>query len=139
MKRLKGELSIGRVSCSGGDDYINIRLKDELSGCCVVEIKVPLIEWANITTGMSHRNVEFEYFDHSKIGMRLESKKVFVPCKQYRPTDAQMDAVLAPFEIDGWEGSRCDMYNHHNRVSNSGYHVRFRRLVQADSGQGESK
>ncbi len=121
MQELKGMIHIGRPSYSHEHtEDIRIVVKDEDSGCQVIDISVPLAAFSIALTA-AMVSCTFQLNRSNKIGMIREHKTEQVPLpdftgittKRYKKAVA---AALGPFEVDGWEGSKRDMGNHHRHI-----------------------
>ncbi len=130
---LPGKISIGRPS-GDGCDYISIYMTDESSGVRFVEVRVPYAGFAQALTGMGYVDCSFETRGTHLIGSTFEHKEMVIPhtasYRLDRNDTAKLDALLVPYEIEGWKGDRSDLVNGH-RSSPEGQRVNFRRYVNA--------
>jgi len=129
-EKFVGQLSINRVS--GFQDYVCIRVTDKLSGHDFLELDVDFEEFAKAVTGFSLQKCVFKLRSMNTVGKKREIKHEIVQ----RPTkydsqarDDEINGILAPYEIDGWVGSRYDITNHHNWTGDNKVRVCFRRYV----------
>lgn len=124
MKRLKGKLTISRVH-SHKEDWITIRVEDELSHCQMIEVQVGLAEFAEALTNLACRPCMVEFNDSGVIGKRREHKteSIFFPDAEVRHgtygRDAGIRKILAAHEIDGWKARDDDATNHHRMTYNA--------------------
>lgn len=75
-----------------------------------------------------------------RIGKKIESKQqeIFLPLGQWEQREADIDAAVAPFEVDGWFANKRDLQNprrfvrHENTAELVGayYDVRFERFIE---------
>lgn len=125
--KYQGSVTISRVS-SSSRDYVSITLKDDLSRCEVVEIKLSILEFGEALSGLALRPCEFEYSPETPVGKIRETKTELVTVPS---SDHARDAVAA-FEIDGWIGYDADASNSRCRTADGRYRVSFHRFVDAE-------
>lgn len=53
MKARQGEITISRVACSPGPDHVMVRVRDSETLTKIIEVRVALVEWAELFTGRS--------------------------------------------------------------------------------------
>jgi hypothetical protein len=138
MAKLAGAITISRPS-GGETRYIRIALEDRLSSIEFLEIEIPLEAFAEAVTGLAYTDCVFELRGLDKVGKRREHKHEMVPLpKSYGLTDEEIDAALAPFEVDGWKGSHYDAKNSRNYVHGSGKsRIGFVRYVDQTNQESE--
>ncbi|GAF90109.1 unnamed protein product, partial [marine sediment metagenome] len=58
---MKGKITIGKVTCceTPEEDYISIRVEDEISSIEFVEVKMSLLDFAKVITGQGYVPMEF--------------------------------------------------------------------------------
>ena len=80
MKTLNTLLSISRVQhCSGGeDDYVQIEIRDVISGITFLETKVTLSNFTLALTALSNVGSKSEVRGLEYLGMRYESKYISI-------------------------------------------------------------
>jgi len=125
---LKGNISIGRVTSNVEENYIGIRIEDELSGINLLEIKISYEAFGNAVTGLSSQDIEYTLGRFDLAGKKREVKTeniMFLPNK----TDKDIRDCISCFEINGWKGRDEDAKNHHNRMGQDIYKVTFVRWV----------
>jgi hypothetical protein len=143
MKYANGErkftavLQIGRPS-GMREGVISIQIEDVASGCRILELDVPLADFAAALTGRYLNDVPGTYWP-APVGARAEIKREVVPFdssgvpyaaeRDGRYAHPAVDAALAPFEVDGWKGDRSDLFNGHRHAGDKLQKVKFRRLV----------
>ena len=144
---MKGKITIGKVTCCGEpeNDYVSIRIEDELSNINFVDVKMDIESFGKALLGLGSVPVEFELRGLDRVGKKFEHKEMEVMITHRRgdsPGTGDIDAALSKNEIDGWKGDRGDCTNMHKRVrSGAGYtvhNVHFFRWVEL-SIKNESK
>ncbi len=126
---IPGAVTITRKQMPDGP-VISIEIEDSLSARVFVEIHLTLETFAEAVTGLSSRPGEMEVQNFDLVGKKLEIKSEIVPQVGFNATKTEIHEALAPFEVDGWTGSRKDVTNHHNFCGNN-VRVKFRRYVPA--------
>lgn len=149
MSKLKGSISIGKVTCCGTPkaDYISIRVEDELSSITFLEVKMGLEDFAKALMGLGNVPIEFELQGTDRVGKKYEHKtlEIHVPYRSgdIRSSDDLIDKAVSEQEFDGWVGSRRDCKNHHNWIKNATtgavYNVHFCRWVDVEKTDENSK
>jgi hypothetical protein len=124
MTEGKVQVSIGRTT--GSKEYIHIIITDEDSRTRIVEVEMPLEEFAKCITGLSVCDIPATFGKLSLVGKKMEVKTLQLPL-DYNNFD-KFEQVVKPFEVDGWVADKQDGINHHY-LSRSGYQVHFRRWV----------
>lgn len=130
-KLLPGSIRMCRYH--GTETGVHIELLDEASGTIVTSVYLTTADFGSAVTGMT-APCRFEMVSQV-VGKVREVKDEIVPVKgkpHYSLTDADKDELLAPFEVDGWKGSRYDLGNSHRLVGaheNRSYKVGFVRYV----------
>jgi len=121
MNKLNGNISISRVS--GAEDFISIRLEEELSGITFTEIRLSFEAFAKAITGQSGIKGELTFNNILNVGKTLETKEeiceIFYPkgCEYGDKRIETTKEALKVYEIDGWAASLTDALNHHRRVN----------------------
>lgn len=116
MIKGKASLICTMPTGDGWDGFMNIEVHDEMSGARFLELKVP---YADMMRALTARQAEVEFvLRPAVVGMRREHKTEVVPVpRSLSSKDADgINAVLAPYEVDGWRGYRSDVTNHHRWV-----------------------
>lgn len=131
---MKGELTISYVTSNVTPDFVQVSIVDELSGMRLVAFDVALAGFASAVTGRAGIDGTYKLTNLDRVGKRCETKRVAV---QRPDTDADVDAILAPFEVDGWQARRRDIQNHHNWCGKNEVAVLFTRYV--DPGEDITK
>lgn len=131
--KLKGRLTISRYSSNQPlPRPVHIELKDALSGCTFAEVEVSLEDFANAVLGLGQVPCELEVCLKAPLGKVVEVKTVILSAPYDVEKGKQEEyaaALLAPHEVDGWEGRVSDVFNHHNRLAVDKVSVSFRRYV----------
>lgn len=107
---------------------VSIRVEDEPSGCCAVEIELTSETFADALFSR-YTPCTFEMNESGVIGAIHEHKTELVPFEMFGHADARTPEAekneyrtpaavkaLAPFEVDGWHGQARDLFNGHNRI-----------------------
>lgn len=133
MNTLIGDLSITRLST----DTVSIQVNDEVSGTRVIDVRVPVEDFARALMGLNGVGCTFSLLSRV-VGKRRELKELFVvvPDSGFNKESRKRVAAEAvrPFEVDGWKASLDDALNHHRvvRWEDNGkvVRVRFTRFVE---------
>lgn len=122
-----GHITFARVST----DEMWLHLTDTQNHIEVLRLKMSLEDFARIITGQSDRPCTFAMRpDH--LGKDVEQKHEIVPYDgSWMDSNEDKRKALAPFEVDGWQGSLSDLGNGHRRTK-KGYRVSFTRYVTKD-------
>lgn len=139
---LKGSLSISRVNCSQGPDYVKVAIRDEASGCRVAEVHVGLEGFSQALFGLGHVECEFEPPPEvpGLIGARHECKTVVVALPdRYRlkATDPDVRAALAEHEVDGWRADGDSQVDNPHNGPAEARRIIYRRYIGADGAPVE--
>lgn len=145
MKNLNGHISIGRVSSNTQGEFVQITVTDDASHCQLIEVEMDMTHFAEALMNLSHRPCLVEVNDSPHIGMLSENKTELIPIpkdidfpftslhgrskdyeKKERASNARMDEVLAPFEIDGWRASRGESADLSQHASSRSLRKRYR-------------
>lgn len=136
-KTYPAAVSISRPSYGNGDKFIEVTIRDRISGCQIVEVKIPLEAFAEALTGLSEVPAEASWRVKNLL-KKHEVKQVKVPLiegEDFPLGDARDDyaaRACAPFEVDGWKASTKDFGNPHRSTGyKEGYNVTFHRYVEA--------
>ncbi len=116
--QLKGTLSILHCNASTGG-YISIRVVDDLSHARILEVKISYEEWGKAITGLATRPCQIDYNANGPFGMNREYKEELVPYQRvgqygFMPSKHEANTAIAPYEVDGWQGSPEDYLNSKN-------------------------
>ena len=106
---LPGKISINRTTSNKEGDFVSIEITDEKSHVQFCRIKISLLEFAKVITGLSFRSCELDLMGLDAVGKIREHKEEIIPL----PNKEKQDETLAPYEIDGWIGDRRDLLSHH--------------------------
>ena len=136
--KVNASISISRIHPYREPDHIHIRVEDETSGCTFLDLELSLADFARAVTGLSAVKCQGELYEDAPVGKQRQVKEElvrrlggYVTAQGQRAVAAE---VLAPYEIDGWEGYASDLFNHRRRTELStageeGYRVTFVRFV----------
>lgn len=124
LKKLKGKISIGKVSCSDQDDYMRIQITDDSSSIQVIEIEMSLLTFAMAITGSGYLDVDYKLSKTDNLGKKLEVKHAEITLGEnddwVEVDDQAIRKAIAKFEVDGWMGCDSDAKNWHNHVARVG-------------------
>lgn len=131
-----GRISIHRVHGGGECDVVRIEIEDGASGLLLVRAELSLEELATAITGQGHRPCTLVAWPRNveRMGWTREIKHEVVPRPPRGATPGDIDAILAPYEADGWIGDRYDITNHYCWVGDNQVLVSFKRFVQPTDG-----
>jgi hypothetical protein len=127
-KTLPAGLSICRFQGGKRETGVSIRVVDQISHCCVLEIEMSVEEFGHAVLGLSERPCEAQWRTKN-LGLKYEHKTEAVPYDNFSNKQTKEQA-LKPFEIDGWKGRLEDLGNGHKSAGNHAYHVVFVRYVK---------
>jgi len=104
---MKGKLTISHVQCNTkDDDYVSIRVEDELSRIEFVEIQMSHEEFGKALGSFACRPCAFDARGLDKIGRKMESKTLSLPkplgCKDRKEAVAASKKEAEQYEVDGW-------------------------------------
>ena len=132
---MKGKVSVSRVHSNHEDDYVSLELIDDLSHVTCVKIKMSTKTLGDVLTGMSRQECEFS-IQPDLVGKVRETKSETVSKPTSSRSDenyeAELDTILKPFEIDGWEARREDFRNHYNSIGGDQTSITFIRFIEPD-------
>jgi len=111
---MEGEITISRVSCSNGPDFIQIEIGDKMSHTQVTRITMSPEVFGTVVTGLGCQPCEFER-PGRYVGKVHEHKAELVPTPAHYDDD-DMIAEMESFEVDGWKAYRPDLFNMHRRI-----------------------
>jgi hypothetical protein len=129
----KATLTISRTSAD--KEMIRFRVIDDASGTVALQLELTPEQFALGLTGQANRPVEARW-QTNYIGRVPETKTEVVPYTWRGSQSNALDRALAPFEVDGWIGSRSDLGNHHRRAgATNSYRVGFVRYAERYEGE----
>lgn len=105
---MKGNITISRNSRG----VITISLIEEDSRVEFVEAELTTANFAEALTGLAHVECKLKVRGLDLVGLKREVKEELVPIPS-SPTESEIKAAFAPFEVDGWSGYRNDATNSH--------------------------
>jgi hypothetical protein len=140
--KFSGKVTISRVMCNQGPDYVSLQIEDTKSGTRVLEAAFDLETWGSLVAGMSYRSVEGIELWPENVGKTREIKHEVVAVDTVYPrTLAERKAAAAralkPYEVDGWRGYEGDLFNSHRSAGNGSYTVTFTRFVPSHPKDSE--
>lgn len=136
--KLLATLDIGRVTSNTEEDYIRIRVRDEVSGISFAELKLTLANLALALTGRGSIPCELETKNLENVGKRRETKRELIPILFDRwelKAEERAAESLKPHEVDGWRGSTYDLLN--GKQHDSKTTVTFHRWVKQNGEDNE--
>lgn len=130
MKKLEGKITI-TAPHGANCDFIEIELTDKTSGCGLVEIQIPYATFTRALTGLAYQECNYIFHEGCPVGKVREVKTERVAKPEGYRDKEQGAALLAPFEIDGWQGRFDDLFNGHRGNRDGTQNVAFIRFVDA--------
>lgn len=137
---MKGKISISRWT-SNVEPYtgIGIDVEDEMSGTRILRVEMTIEAFGQAITGLGSCPCEFQ-LSTKHAGKRREVKEEIVLYPRYTKKDErEINAALAPHEVDGWYGRNGDVGNMHRYVSgkstetHDAFMVTFIRFVDTEA------
>lgn len=122
------ELSINRTSGSDEETPMRITIEDSASGTRVLQASFSLEGFMRALTsqgGIEGKAILFS----GPVGYKSETKHEILPRPKKFKDDKETQAILKPYEVDGWMGQNSDVHNHHRWVGDNQVQVLFRRYV----------
>jgi hypothetical protein len=115
---IKGRLRLGVTTSNQEDDYASLEITDDDAGVQFLSGKCSLEAIAQALLGRREIEIDLTLRGLEKLGTIREHKREVVPydCYQSPRTEEHIAEVLAPFEVDGWQARRGDLWNGHCRV-----------------------
>jgi hypothetical protein len=113
------------------DEAVDIYVEDAASGVYALEVTVPVNAFLQAVARHGHVECTFWLDGTGRVGAKREVKTERVAFNMYgrhkRPRDTDHDGyrtaatvkALAPYEVDGWTANERDMWNRHNRETDS--------------------
>lgn len=136
MKELKGKITISRVQGSNLTESVWIEITDEMSGCRLLKVMAEPAIFAEALLGLAYQPCSLEYYAECPAGKKRQVKTELLP----RPKDVKYAyrkeagrEMLEPYEVDGWEGSVDDLFNHHRWRQADKVEVGFHRFVDVEA------
>jgi hypothetical protein len=120
MKKLKGGLTVTRVTPWGGDSAVPERIKvivmDEPSGLPVMTLYADPAAFSRALTGLSGVPCSVELNTATELGCVREVKQVEITVDRAADLRNKKSArtLIAAHEGDGWTGHADDLHNMHN-------------------------
>lgn len=130
--KYKGDLTICAYQGGKRGRGVSVKLRDELSGCEIINIDISMEEFAQALFGLGYRPCEFEARVEN-LGKTRETKSERIKppeIKDWKRREKIAADALKPYEVDGWSGSTDDILNHHRWNSDGTHTVGFVRWVQ---------
>lgn len=142
-KKLKGKLSISRVTSNVENDYIEIQLEDENSRSRLIEIMVDFESFAKALTGLCYQPCSYQVVDiFDLLGKKHECKTVPIEYPELHNRDGLFkdlrELMVKPYEIDGWVADRHEGFNGH-KLKGGKYNFIFRRYVDVSDDDNTSE
>lgn len=101
MTVLDTKITISKRESNKGGKYINIAIKDDVSGICFAEVKISLEDFAEALTGLGYVECKTEVRGLHNIGKEKEYERasVFI-------TDEEYACVLADANGSGYDAAK---------------------------------
>jgi hypothetical protein len=130
-KQLEAEISMGMLQGGDHDREIRIEVNDRNSAQRLMHIYITAEALGELITGQASRPCQVELNTSPDIGKIRETKTEVVEYIDRFAKDraAQVEKVLSPYEVDGWEANRRDYDNHHRQVGRGSVKILFERWV----------
>ena len=141
-KQYPGRIGIVRPRGDTGEDFIQIRIEDEGSGCMVIDIQMTVEHFGYAITGVGNIPCRFQLLGVEQVGKRVERKdvKVLVPDGGWATHGERVRNAIAVHEENGWEGYDKDAQNRHKLLERgyrgAWYRVGYTRFVEDEQEEG---
>lgn len=133
---MRGNLTISKISSNAENGYMELTIRDEVSGIPFITAKCSLFDFINTLTGMFGVECDYELRGVENIGKERQVKTERIEGLSSRNW-SDRHKFLAPYLVDGWTtGASNDKatFNHHNaRYRPDTYAVTFTRFVDVSS------
>lgn len=105
---------------------MQIEIGDDDSGCLIAQLKLTHRNFARAVFSHSHTPAEGRMGNVHRVGTIHEWKSEIVPIPLLHGDHMDRDdpriwaiiqSAVKEFEVDGWEASIKDAFNHHNHIS----------------------
>lgn len=134
----KAHVTISRISSNMEDDYISLRVEDDISGVIVTDVKMSLSEFAKCVTSQGHCPGEFTLIPTSEIasrfGKKREVKTVKLPWKKLHGDVETLKELIQPHLVDGWQTRGLGLSQ---QQPPDGHNVTLVRWVECDGGSDD--
>lgn len=106
LKKLKGNISISRVTSTCEDDFVSIQIQDNNSRGQFLRIKMTFADFAKALLNQGHVPLEFEVSGLQNVGKIKLSKPLAFPLETTSYNEVREEAMKrAQFFVDGGVGS----------------------------------
>lgn len=101
---MDGNITISRVYCNMEDDYIEIRIRDDLSCEEFVTAKLSLATFATAITGLARAECKIELHGLDRVGKKHEWRSLEFPMPKCDYKDRKSVAIVASQDYipEGW-------------------------------------
>jgi hypothetical protein len=139
LKQLEGRITISRTTSNKSEDKVTINITDASTGCCLLKTSMSVEGFGFAVTGLGFQKCDVDLYQEACAiaGYVREHKHELLPQPEMykgRYTEDEIQAMLTPYEIDGWEGRSEDLFNSHNSQGDK-VRVLFVRYVPTDAQQ----
>lgn len=104
---MDGKITISRTGLQKGGGDIDFTVEDSLSGLVVTKFTMRLEEFAECITGVGMCSATIQLgpdqYLIDRIGKKRETKTVALDWKKYGGDVRELEALIEPHLIDGWE------------------------------------
>jgi hypothetical protein len=133
------ELMVNAVCSRGSDHLIHLSVQAE-NGLRIIDIRFTPEQFGFAMTGMHTSDIRAAVFgNYELLDADRQHKEIEIAAGMYvgrKQTDL-IEALVAPYEVDGWKAHRDDVTNPHNRTEN-GVRVGFTRFAQKEAKDATS-
>ena len=125
IKNVRGNISFTRMHPT---NIVEIAIRDDLSGVAIINVEMSLDAFAEAILAKGNVGCTVKVFPtYDKIGLRLETKSVFIPTVSRSVPDA------SSYEVEGWVADPENGFNWHRYdTTTKSYRRTFHRWVASD-------
>ncbi len=126
---MNGTISIGLRRSNVEEPYYHLDLIDDASRTHCIQIKLTLEQFARALGNQGEVSCEFNIYP-ALVGKERQTKwETVLVSDPYHLTEAEIDAALKPYEVEGWVAERDGFKNHH-RFGAGSVRILFVRFVE---------
>ena len=108
--KIEVALTISKVTCSHGENYISLRIEDLTSRIEFVEVQVKLQDFSEILTGLGHVSCSAEVHNLENVGKFYEHKQIEFPLPGLGAYANNREEAITESEKHCPEGWECSSY-----------------------------
>ena len=108
--KIEAALTISKVTCPHGDNYITIRIKDAKSLIEFVELEIKLQDFAEAITGLGYVPCSAEVHNLENVGKTYEHDQIEFPLTKINSGKERLKEALKDAEKHCPEGWTCSSY-----------------------------